>query len=95
MEMRLRVIAYDVACDRRRRQMEKLACRYAVRVQGSVLEGWLTDSQVAELLRKAAPLIQPPTDSLRVYRFCAGCGQDVETLGISGSPMPPPEDVIS
>ena len=40
--------------------MKKLACRYAVRVQGSVFEGWLTDSQVAELLRKAAPLVQPP-----------------------------------
>jgi len=75
--------------------MEKLACQYAVRVQGSVFEGWLTDSQVAELLRKAAPLIQPPADSLRVYRFCTDCGQDVETLGISGFPMPPPEDVIS
>ena len=40
--------------------MKKLACRYAVRVQGSVIEGWLRDSQVAGLLRKAAPLIQPP-----------------------------------
>jgi CRISPR-associated protein Cas2 len=95
MGKRLRIIAYDVACDRRRRRLEKLACRYAVRVQDSVFEGWMTDDQVAELLRRAAPFIKPPADSLRVYGLCAQCSRAACAVGGKPSPAPPPDDVFA
>ncbi|HRI93047.1 MAG TPA: CRISPR-associated endonuclease Cas2, partial [Accumulibacter sp.] len=47
--MRLWVIAYDIADDRRRRELARLLGRQAERVQESVFEGWLCGAEVYSL----------------------------------------------
>ncbi len=89
-----RIIAYDIACDRRRRQMQQLAQSVAERVQDSVFEGWLSDREVADLLRRARPLIEPATDSLRIYLLCESCREQAHCLGAPITP-PPPDDILT
>jgi CRISPR-associated protein Cas2 len=94
MDRHFRIIAYDIADDRRRRRLEKLCLRVAARVQYSVFEGWLTDREVAHLLHRARPLVRPPGDSLRVYHLCAGCVGRVDCLGEGGRPRVVPEVIV-
>jgi len=94
MTRRFRIIAYDVACDRQRARVEKLALRVAARVQDSVFEGWMTDGEVDELLRRAQPLIEPSTDSLRVYSLCAECRPQTRCLGAGAPPVPISEVIV-
>lgn len=94
MQRHFRVISYDVASDRRRRRMEKAVLRYAVRVQYSVFEGWLTDRELQLLLDRAARLLDPATDSLRVYPVCAACLGRVRSVGAEFQPHPPAEVIV-
>jgi CRISPR-associated protein Cas2 len=94
MTRHFRIIAYDVSCDRRRARLERLVSQWATRVQYSVFEGRLSDPEVAALLRRAKALLEPATDSLRVYRLCAGCAERVDCLGVEGPPADPHEVIV-
>ncbi len=65
--MRLWVIAYDIADDRRRRELARLLGRQAERVQESVFEGWFGGAEVNALLAEVAALIEPGVDAVRAY----------------------------
>jgi len=59
------VIAYDIVCDRRRTCLEKLASSVAERVQDMRIRGWLS-TRSTDFLRRAEPLLDMQTDSVRV-----------------------------
>jgi CRISPR-associated protein Cas2 len=65
--MRLWVIAYDIADDRRRRRLVAVLARRAARVQESVFEAWLNAADIRALLAEAAAEIEPGADALRAY----------------------------
>jgi CRISPR-associated protein Cas2 len=67
------VVCYDIAHDRRRYRLQKLLRGYGHRVQKSVFECHLEPRQVAELRRRALPLIRKAEDSVTYYRVCASC----------------------
>lgn len=81
MPRALRIIAYDIVCNRRRQRLEKLACTVGERVQDSVFEAWLTETEITAWLRKASRLLEPSEDSLRVYTLCADCCRRARCLG--------------
>ena len=60
------LLIYDIIDNKRRNAMVKCLQRYAVRVQKSCFEGFLTMSQYKSVSRESSRIIQPE-DSLRIY----------------------------
>ncbi|MCS7272907.1 MAG: CRISPR-associated endonuclease Cas2 [Fimbriimonadales bacterium] len=85
--MRMHIlICYDVetadAAGRRRLRKVAQACKaYGQRVQKSVFECQLTESQLQALKRRLLRIIDPNADSLRFYRLPNDRAQYVETYG--------------
>jgi len=61
------LVIYDISEDRRRARMVKCLERYGVRVQKSAFEGFLSEKKYDRLVETATRLIDPKTDSLRIY----------------------------
>ncbi len=63
------LVIYDIVNDKRRNAMVKWLSQYAIRVQKSCFEGFLTARQCEEMELRASQIIDASTDSLRVYRL--------------------------
>lgn len=70
---RLWVIAYDIADDCARLRVDQHLQGWGDRVQYSVFEAYLTAAEARRLLAALADLIDPQSDSLRLYPLCAWC----------------------
>jgi CRISPR-associated protein Cas2 len=81
------LISYDIANDKRRTKIAKALEGKGTRVQYSVFECQLTRKQLHELKTKLQRLMAPvntipkPTDSIRFYKLCESCLQEIEILG--------------
>lgn len=65
---RLIVLAiYDITDNKKRLAMVKFLEQYAIRVQKSCFEGFLTPLQCKTMEKEASKLIDEKTDSLRIY----------------------------
>ncbi len=82
------VIAYDIPHDRRRTKVHRLLCGYGAWTQYSLFECWLTRRQLIELRAGLARLLDPDSDSVRLYPLCRSCVGRVETVG-SARPSEP------
>ena len=87
------VVSYDIADDRRRIRMAKVLKAFGDRVQRSVFECNLDESELQKLLRRLKPLISEHEDSVRIYRLCAGCKSHVQIIG-SGTVSEDPDLVV-
>ena len=81
------LITYDVNTETRagRRRLQKIsqACKnYGQRVQLSVFECLVNESQYEELCSKLKKIINPSKDSLRIYKLRGEREQVVETFGL-------------
>jgi CRISPR-associated protein Cas2 len=83
------LVTYDIVDDRRRLKVADLLQDYGARVQYSVFEVWLEAPQLGALRRALVDQIDPTADSVRLYRLCRMCEQNVEVLGQGVSPSPP------
>ena len=61
------LVIYDITDDRRRTRMVKCLERYGIRVQKSAFEAVLTEKKYERMMELTSGLIDPVTDSLRVY----------------------------
>ncbi len=61
------LVIYDITDDRRRTRMGKCLERYGIRVQKSAFEAFLTEKKYERMMELTSGLIDPATDSLRVY----------------------------
>jgi CRISPR-associated protein Cas2 len=75
------MICYDVRDDTKRRNVRKILEGYGERVQFSVFECNLSDSQHAHLRKELTPFIDPASDSFRFYPLCSGCYPKTFSLG--------------
>ena len=75
------VITYDIVSNRRRRRLAKLLSRHLTRVQKSVFEGILTHRILPTLADKMHRIMDPATDTIRIYHLCARCHQATHLLG--------------
>lgn len=78
---RLWVIAYDIADDRARLQIDHYLQTWGDRVQYSVFEAFLTLGEARQIAAKLQPLIDPATDSLRLYPVCVWCERRLTLIG--------------
>ena len=75
------MICYDIIDDARRRRMQKLLEGYGERVQYSVFECDISDSQYRALKGKVLSSIDTDEDSVRVYPLCRTCTGKIEFNG--------------
>ena len=61
------LVIYDIVDTKRRNGMVKCLSQYAIRVQKSCFEGFLTLRQCEEMERRAERFIDESEDSLRIY----------------------------
>lgn len=93
MAGRLTVVSYDVPDDRRRLRLANALKDFGVRVQYSVFECHLDDSELPRLRDRLEKLIKAKEDRVRLYRFCLSCESRQETYGPDG-PTEDPEVYI-
>ncbi len=77
------IIAYDIPNDKRRTKVHKLLCGFGKWTQFSLFECFLTDKEWVELQHKLQMLVSPQEDCIRMYRLCARCVDEVQTVGSS------------
>lgn len=75
------VVSYDITDDKKRNNVCKALKNYGVRVQKSVFECILTDSQYFRMKEKLDKIIDYETDSIRYYRLCKNCVEIIEVTG--------------
>lgn len=88
------IIAYDIPNNKRRRKLANLLEDYGVRVQKSVFEVWLDESDRKALMKRLQRLIKINEDSLRMYRLCELCLRKVELQGLGAIPQAPQTLII-
>ena len=91
MKTTLTIIAYDISHDKRRNKVHKLLLGFGKWTQFSLFECFLSEKEWVRLRHELTQLIDSDQDSLRVYRLCQPCQEQVETIG--GKP-PPEEDQV-
>lgn len=67
------VIAYDITENRRRNKVADKVQQYGGRINLSVFECMLTDSQLASLQTEITKLIDSKTDKIAFYTLCMDC----------------------
>ncbi len=83
------LISYDVSTEtvagRRRLRKVAQACQdFGQRVQKSVFECSVNESQFEEVVRRLLDIIEKTEDSLRVYRLTESRDKHVQVYGLDG-----------
>lgn len=78
---RVWVFCYDIADERRRRHTEKILLGLGNRVQRSVFEVILGESDARALANDLRRDLDQATDSLRAYPLCSSCRQLMTVIG--------------
>jgi len=78
----LRVFAYDVVDDKRRKRVAKVLEAVGERIQYSVFHAELDPEQTRQVLARVERRIDRTTDRVRVYTLCATCAGMVQTAGL-------------
>ena len=91
--MMLVVVSYDVSTTspdgrRRLRRMAKQCQNFGQRVQKSVFECWVDNSQWTDVRHRLIKIMNEKEDSLRFYHLGAAWKGRVEHLGSKASPEP-------
>ena len=80
VDAKLRVLCYDVSCNRRRRRIAAALEDHATRVQESVFEARLGARLVDSIMRKVSGLMAD-SDSFRVYTIGKSGERDCQVFG--------------
>lgn len=75
------IAAYDVTNDRSRQKIAEIFAGVLTRVQYSVFEGEAPPAVLDRAVKRALRLLDPDTDSLRIYRLCAACTPRADVYG--------------
>ena len=76
------VISYDIVSDRLRNNIDKTLKGYGNRVQYSVFECKLSEKQYEKLYVKLKELMKnSKEDTIRIYRICKNCEDNLTILG--------------
>ena len=88
------VVAYDITSNRRRKKISDRLCRDGNRVNLSVFEVLVTQSDFKRLQADLNSLIKAETDTIIYYPMCLDCIARIERTGV-GSRTPSPPAVLS
>jgi len=82
------VIAFDISNDRVRYRAVKTIKGFGYRVQKSVFEcPDITEKQLLTLKDTLEGLIDQRSDSVRYFRLCRACLQEIEWSGLGRAPI--------
>lgn len=82
----LRLIAYDITEPKRLRLVAKTCEDYGIRIEKSVFECDLGETDYAALWSQLLELIDENEDSLIAYRVCKSCVQETQSAGVIERP---------
>jgi CRISPR-associated protein Cas2 len=88
------VVAYHVSDDTIRSRLAGALGGYLRRVQKSVFEGTVEDDGYEVAIREAQSVIDPETDSVRVYHLCGRCRDATRVFGTGTVVEPGTEDIV-
>ncbi len=77
----LRLVAYDIANAKRLRKVSLLCLDYGFRVEYSVFECDLSETDFFIFWNRLNEIINPEEDRIIVYRFCANCVSGILSAG--------------
>ncbi|MBE0426920.1 MAG: CRISPR-associated endonuclease Cas2 [Nitrospirae bacterium] len=75
------MVSYDIKDDGIRRKIQKIIEGFGERVQYSVFECRISESQYRELKKKVISVMDKDSDSIRFYKICNFCSRRVEYQG--------------
>ena len=78
----LYLISYDIVDTKQRTKLAKKLLNFGQRVQFSVFECELHPEQLQEMKKQVLPFVDLEKDSLRIYRLCENCLQNLESFGV-------------
>ena len=78
------LLAYDIAEPKRLRRVAKLTEMYGTRVQRSVFECTLSQTEMISLLHEVKALIERKEDKVQVYQLCEACKSRFKRHGQDG-----------
>ena len=83
------LVSYDIVDDRRRVKLSDLLESYGTRVNYSVYECQIDKTRLRHLLQKieTGKLVDPKTDSLRLYHICQNCLSKSFKIGQHSEPF--------
>lgn len=70
---RLYIVAYDTSDDKRRKKIVKLLEKTGIRINWSVFECMITQSQHNVLTSEINKIIHPKEDTVVIYPICKDC----------------------
>lgn len=82
---RLWIVSYDIADNRRRRQLDKLLLGLGDRHLESLFECWLRADQVPGVERRIRALLDPAADRLAMVPVCRDCQRRTRSHGLGRS----------
>jgi len=80
-----RSFASEILDDKRRTKIANVLKDYGKRVQYNVFECELSEKVIRKMVRELLKYVKVEEDSLRLYRVCKECRDNIETYGISTS----------
>lgn len=75
------VVSYDIVDDKRRRQLSDYLESYGIRVQYSVFETELNQSQLNQLIKGVKKRIKADEDTVRIYPIAKDLREMIITIG--------------
>lgn len=75
------IIAYDISHNCRRARIDRVLKNYAVRVQESVFEGWISHAKLRQLKRELKAEMDEKQDHIRLYALCHWCEGAIKSQG--------------
>lgn len=76
------LISYDVSSNRVRGRIHRFLKEFGLNTQKSIFECDLEPDALQRIVRYLESMINPATDSVRVYRICVGCLRKVRISGL-------------
>lgn len=87
------VLVYDVVDDRRRARLHRALKDFGSGVQRSVFELDLSPEEADKMMLRVRKLVSPEEDTIRLYRLCKDCLNEVRIVG-EGEPSIDPDYYI-
>jgi CRISPR-associated protein Cas2 len=75
------LITYDISDNSTRRHFHVFLKEFGLNTQKSVFECEIDESALKTIKAKAVKIIDPETDSVRIYRLCSRCVKKTQVSG--------------
>lgn len=82
------VVAYDIEDDKKRRNVVKLLQPWGVRVNKSVFECFLSDTELEKLKKKLIKIVKKWEDVILFYPLCKECIDKRDSFGRTAPERP-------